>query len=281
MDGHFRAFSFVDRITALEPGRSVAGVYAIPAGVDSFVPSLVAESIGQLAAWASMAQLDFTLRPVAGIAKRVDFFQPATPGQTMELSAQLDSVDESAVAYSGSARINGQEVLRLTNCVGPMLPAADFDDPDAMRRRFETLRNGGAAPGAYGGLPEFTLERTGGNAAEFIAARLEVPAQAAFFTDHFPRRPIFPGTLLVNSKLRLAGQLMAEIPGPGGSPGAWQARDVVDVKIRSFTEPGTQLDLEARVKEITGPRAVIGLQSRNGQRLVGTTRATFEWVPAA
>jgi 3-hydroxymyristoyl/3-hydroxydecanoyl-(acyl carrier protein) dehydratase len=280
MDGHFRAFSFVDRITDLDPGRSVAGVYTIPAGVGSFVPSLVAEAIGQLAAWAAMSKLDFALRPVAGIAKRVDFFKPVGPGQTMQLTATLDSVDDSAVAYGGSARIHGGEILRLTNCVGPMLPATDFDDPEAMRRRFDLLRDGGAIPGLYGGVPEFALSRTGGQAGEFTTARLDIPASAPFFADHFPRRPIFPGTLLVHCKLRLAAELARELPGPGGA-GSWQARDVVDVKIRSFTEPGTQLDLEARLKERDGARAIIGLQSRNGTRLVGSTRATFAWTPAA
>jgi 3-hydroxymyristoyl/3-hydroxydecanoyl-(acyl carrier protein) dehydratase len=280
MDGHFRAFSFVDRITALEPGRSVAGVYTIPASVDSFVPSLVAEAIGQLAAWAAMSQLNFALRPVAGIAKRVDLLANAQPGRTMELSAVLDGVDESAVAYSGTARIDGQEILRLTNCVGPMLPATDFDDPEAVRRRFELLRNGGATPGAYGGLPELALHRTGGQPGEWASARLEIPTQAPFFTDHFPRRPIFPGTLLIHSKLRLAQDFARELPAPTAA-GQWRPLDVVDVKIRSFTEPGAQLDLEARVKEITGNRAIISLQSRNGQRLIGSTRNTVEWIPAA
>jgi 3-hydroxymyristoyl/3-hydroxydecanoyl-(acyl carrier protein) dehydratase len=280
MDGHFRAFSFVDRITALDPGRSVAGVYAIPAGVDSFVPSLVAEAIGQLAAWAAMSKLNFALRPVAGIAKRVDFFGTATPGSTMELSAVLEGVDESAVAYGGSARIDGKEILRLTNCVGPMLPATDFDDPDAVRRRFELLRNGGATPGAYGGIPDFTPRRTGGVTGELVTGRLDIPAQAPFFTDHFPRRPIFPGTLLIHTKLCLANELARELPAPAPG-GHWKPLDVVDVKIRSFTEPGAQLDLEARVKELTGTRVVIGLQSRNGPRLVGSTRNTLEWIPAA
>jgi 3-hydroxymyristoyl/3-hydroxydecanoyl-(acyl carrier protein) dehydratase len=280
MDGHFRAFSFVDRVTDLDPGRAVAGVYLIPAGVASFVPSLVAEAIGQLAAWAAMSKLDFTLRPVAGIAKRVDFLSTARPGQTMELTATLDSVDESAVAYSGCARIGGREVLRLVNCVGPMLPATDFDDPEVMRRRFDLLREGGAIPGLYGGVPEFALNRTGGHAGEFATARLGIPASAPFFADHFPRRPIFPGTLLVHCMLRLAADFASEVPGPTPA-GSWQARDVVDVKIRSFTEPGAQLDLEARLKERDGARAIIGLQCRNGARLVGSTRATLDWVPAA
>jgi ferredoxin--NADP+ reductase len=33
MDHHFRAFSFVDRITAIEPGVRISGSYAIPAAL--------------------------------------------------------------------------------------------------------------------------------------------------------------------------------------------------------------------------------------------------------
>ncbi|NJN82030.1 MAG: hypothetical protein HC802_06935 [Caldilineaceae bacterium] len=85
---------------------------------------------------------------------------------------------------------------------------------------------------------------------------------------------------MIDSKLRLANRLAKELPllAPGGH---WKAINVMDVKIRSFTEPGTQLDLEARVKELTGTQTVLSLQCRNGTRLVGTTRTTLEWTPAA
>ena len=50
MDHHFRAFSFVDRINAIEPGVRISGSYTIPVGLAEFPMSLVAEATGQLAA---------------------------------------------------------------------------------------------------------------------------------------------------------------------------------------------------------------------------------------
>ena len=44
MDGHFRAFTFVDRIT--QPGVHARGVYQIPAGISEFPISLVAARLG-------------------------------------------------------------------------------------------------------------------------------------------------------------------------------------------------------------------------------------------
>src|SRR4030095_10715226 len=86
MDGHFRAFSFVDRITGLEPGRAIRGRYSIPAGLANFPMALVGEAVGQLAAWAAMAALEFKCRPVAGLAAEVNFFAPVRPGQILELT---------------------------------------------------------------------------------------------------------------------------------------------------------------------------------------------------
>ena len=48
---HFRAYTFVDRLTTVQPGVSARGTYAVPAALNEFSSSLVAEATGQLAAW--------------------------------------------------------------------------------------------------------------------------------------------------------------------------------------------------------------------------------------
>jgi len=57
MDPHFRAFSFVDRITSVNGGNKIRGCYTIPSGLKDFPSSLAGEAVGQLAAWAAMAYL--------------------------------------------------------------------------------------------------------------------------------------------------------------------------------------------------------------------------------
>src|SRR5436190_14589659 len=104
MDQHFRAFSFVDRITAMVPAQTIAGAYAIPEAISNFPASLVAEAVGQLAAWAAMASTNFQRRPVAGLAGKIELLGPVLPGQILQLSAQLQSVDNDAVAYGGVAQ---------------------------------------------------------------------------------------------------------------------------------------------------------------------------------
>ena len=271
MDHHFRAFSFVDRITSVEPGARIRGEYLIPSALDGFAPSLAAEAVGQLAAWAAMAKMDFARRPVAGLAGEIEMLHPIRPGQRLELTADLDTVEADAAAYGGSVLVDGIVVIRLRHCVGPMLAVEDFDDPAALRARFGVLCNGGATPGGFGGLPAFPLERTGGDAGQSVTATLHVPVHANFFADHFPRRPVFPGTLLMNASLELAALLAKELAAPA-TGAVWALRGVSDVKLRAFTPPGEVLEIEARLNQLSPEAATVKVEIRKGKRAVGGAR---------
>ena len=140
-------------------GRQIRGRYTIPAGVHDFPLSLVGEAVGQLAAWAAMAAVDFAQRPVAGLAGSIELLQAPRPGQVLELAADLEHVDAESVAYCGTAHVDGTPVIRLQDCVGPMVPLADFDDPQALRTRFDELCRSRRGAGGFPGLPALTLER--------------------------------------------------------------------------------------------------------------------------
>jgi len=268
MSHHFRAFSFVDRIAAVQAGVSATGSYAIPAGLTSFSSSLVAEATGQLAAWSAMAAVNFSARPVAGIAGLVEMLGPVRPGDTLELAVEIESVDSDAIAYGGTASVMGSPVLRLRHCVGPMLPGEEFDDPQALRERFALLCGPGAEAGGFGGVPGLVLEGAGIRDGSSAHATLQVPEDAPFFADHFPRRPVFPGSLLMQCNLELVGRLAADIPVPAGASG-WKLQNLSNMKLRTFIPRGDRLDLEARVLESTGDTLTISVRSRSGNRTVG------------
>lgn len=271
MDEHFRAFSFVDRIHAIQPRVQIRGSYAIPDSIESFPASLVAEAVGQLAAMAAMVALDFKCRPVAGLAASIEFLAPVQPGQVLELAAELESVDPEAVAYGGTAHAGGVPVIRLQHCVGPMMPLEEFDAPQALRARFALLRGVGAVPGIFGGLPSFRLDHTDGEAGRSRRATLQVPTSAPFFGDHFPRRPVFPGTLLMNSNLELAAVLAAQLPAPAGG-GSWALRTMTDVKLRAFTPPGETLEIEARLDQLSSAAATMTVETRKARRVISSAR---------
>jgi 3-hydroxymyristoyl/3-hydroxydecanoyl-(acyl carrier protein) dehydratase len=273
MDEHFRAFSFVNRISSVSIGQRIRGTYQIPPGLTDFPLSLAGEAVGQLAAWSAIAAVNFERRPVAGIASKIELLNSIHPGDELELSADLESVDAEAVSYGGVASVRGTPVLRLEHCVGPMVALEHFDDPQALRDRFAFLCASGTTENAFEGVPSVLPQRVAGETGKWIRATIQVPDSAPFFADHFPRRPVFPGTLLMHANLHLAATLAAEIPGNhAGTPALPAIRSVHDVKLRAFTPPGELLESEARVIEEDGKNPIISLETRKGKRLIGTAR---------
>ena len=274
MDGRFRAFSFVDRITLLDPGHRIEGLYTVPATASRFPAALMAEAVGQLAAWSAMSTVGFTHRPVAGLAGETRYHGAAAPGQTLRLTADIERCDDEAIAYGGTASIDGHCVLELIHCVGPMLPMEEFDAPEAVRADFETLIGSGAPSGRFAGVEAPQLETTEHCAGERLRAVLHVPQAAPCFDDHFPRRPVYPGTLLMDNLSTLALQLAGDLPALHGSRLA--VARVRDVKIRTFTAPGQALELEAHMQSSSADGAQMKLAARADGRTIATARIDVE-----
>jgi 3-hydroxymyristoyl/3-hydroxydecanoyl-(acyl carrier protein) dehydratase len=273
MQGRYAAFTFVDRIGPFEPGIAARGSFRIPRDAGRFPSSLVAEATGQLAAWAAMAKQEFRVRPVAGIAHETLYFRPPRPGDLVETEVRIDSCDDEAVSYQGVARIDGEVAVELRDVVGPMLPAEDFDDPAAMRRFLDVLLGAGAPAERFRGVPTLPLVPLDREPGRTAAARLDVPADAPFFADHFPRRPVLPGTLLLDAMTRLASDILAE-----ARPGRTLALvKVSDVKLRAFTPPGATLELRAALESTEDDTMTAMLEARAAgqKRPVGGARATF------
>jgi 3-hydroxymyristoyl/3-hydroxydecanoyl-(acyl carrier protein) dehydratase len=231
VSGRFRAFSFVDRILAHDPAATVRGRYTIPRHATRFPASLAAEAVGQLAAWAAMNALDFRVRPVAGLAGETRFGARFGPGDTLDLEVTMEGATDSDVAYHGRALVNGEIALVLDHALGPMLPAAEFDDPAAMRADFATLTTAGAPPERFRGVDTPSID-VGERAAGKLRATLAIPTDAPYFADHFPRKPVFPATLLMDA----LGTLAASVAGDDA-----RVAGMRDVKVRQFMPPGETL----------------------------------------
>jgi 3-hydroxymyristoyl/3-hydroxydecanoyl-(acyl carrier protein) dehydratase len=263
MSERFRAFSFVDRIIRCTPGVRVEGTYTVSPHVTRFPNSLMAEAVGQLAAWSAMARLDFAWRPVAGLAAESRYHFAATPGAVLALEADIERCDPEAVAYSGRASIDGRCAVELVDCVGPMLPMEEFDAPEAVASDFATLCAHGAPAGRFPGVPMPQLTMLDHAPGRNVRARLRVPqrTEAAYFGDHFPRRPVFPGTLLMDAFAQLAVPLARERPHVQGDA-PFEVRKVSQVKIRSFTAPGAELELDVELIDATPQRARMKLTAK-------------------
>ena len=271
MGDHFAAFSFVDRITEFVPATRARGRFAVPADLPDFPSCLVAEAVGQLAAWVAMAHIGYRGRPVAALAQETRFLRNVNPGDMLELAAEIDSCDDEAVAYRGWAEVGGARVIELNDCLGPMLPVSEFDAPEELAARFDLLRGPGAEPGRFHGVAAPRVvpqQRAPGRSA---TALLYVPTAAPFFHDHFPRRPVFPATLLLNEQIRLAMTLAADAArSPNGSMLA--PLRMTNVKVRAFTPPGQVLEIGAELSTSDRDIAVASLSARAEGRMVATSR---------
>ncbi len=262
-------FHFVDQILELDPGRHALGVKHVTPG-DTFVrptaggePALlsciIGEALGQLGAWNVMAAKDFSMRPVAGVVGEVVITGEATVGDTVLLDTTIDSVTDDAVFYHAVASVDGTEVLRLENTLGPLLPMEQFNDPDELRERFERIHRPGApteAPQPDGdpAVPfdmsfDEILSLESGK--ETTAVR-QVSGREAFLADHFPRKPVLPLSLLLESLLQLGQKLLVEDGGEGFVPTG--ARKV---KMTRFVEPGSSLVAKIRVVERSAENALL------------------------
>jgi 3-hydroxymyristoyl/3-hydroxydecanoyl-(acyl carrier protein) dehydratase len=274
-NAHFAAFSFVDRITAFTPGKGAHGVFHVPYAVQDFPACLVAEAVGQLAAWVSMEHIGYRGRPVAALAGETRFLGDVAPGETLELTVEIDDVDDAAVSYHGWADVAGRRVIELNNCLGPMLPVAEFDAPEALRERFALLRGAGAMPDRFHGVvaPDAaTVDHVPGQS---VRGNLDVPRSAPFFADHFPRRPVFPATLLLNAQIALATRIAREANAARDAPDPVPLR-MTHVKMRAFIVPGQQVDVRAEFAGVEGGTTRISLSARDGDgKTIATARVEF------
>jgi 3-hydroxymyristoyl/3-hydroxydecanoyl-(acyl carrier protein) dehydratase len=275
---HFAAFSFVDRITEFVPGTRAHGVFHVPAAIHAFPACLVAEAVGQLAAWVSMEHIGYRGRPVAALAGETRFLGGAAPGDTLQLSIEIEDVDDDAVAYRGWAAVGDKRVLELDDCLGPMLPVAEFDAPEALRARFALLCGAGAPPDRFRGVAVPNAEAVAHVAGQSLRAILKVPVTAPFFADHFPRRPVFPATLLLDAQIGLAATLAREACGDAATVASRMTR----VKMRSFIVPGQEIELRVELSEHADGRTRLACSAHDGgAKPIATCQVEFASAVAA
>jgi len=261
-------FHFVDQILELDPGHHALGakhvtpdetfVRAIPGGVPALLPCIIGEALGQLGAWSVMAANEFALRPVAGVIGEVAIAGEAVAGDTLLLDTTIDSVTDDAVVYHAAASVDGETVLRLENALGPLLPIEQFNDPEELRKRLarihrpgapaEAPRAGGEAAAPFDASFDEILFFEPGNQA---AAVRTLSGSEAFLADHFPRKPVLPLSLLLESLLQLGQKLLEGCDRP------YVPTAVRKIKMKRFVEPGSSLVAKLRVAEQNDDEALL------------------------
>ena len=123
---HGPEFRFIDRLTALEPGRSGAGEYRVR-GDEPFLKGhfpghplmpgvLLVEAVAQLAG--VVAQCDPAHLPLAGLKltalRAVKILGSARPGQVVQLEAKVEGRMGNLIQATATAHVEGTLVLQAS-----------------------------------------------------------------------------------------------------------------------------------------------------------------------
>lgn len=99
-----------------------------------------------------------------------------------------------------------------------------------------------------------------------VAVR-NIPNTLPVFDHHFPRHPILPGVLLLESMADLAKAAA------GGDPDTWRIAAVRGVRWKHFVAPGDQVEITVEVTGRTQQTTDVRATARVGGRVVAAARA--------
>ncbi len=105
-----------------------------------------------------------------------------------------------------------------------------------------------------------------------IEAIANVPDQSTIFEGHFPKLPLLPGVLLIETMAQASGYLLLERLDFETMPFLVA---VSEAKLRTFVEPGTQLDVEAEVVHDGSGFAVSKAEVTSAGKRICNAQLTF------
>ncbi len=284
------SFLFVDQIVELSPGELIRGIKHVTKddtyltldeqGRACFIPSLIGETLGQLAAWNVMQHNHFSLRPVAGVVSSACLHRPAYVGETLLLESYIDGLDDRAVQYHSVARVGDETVFTIDGALGPLLPMNDFIDDVEIKRQFsEILRSSDWSVTCSESQPthEFCSLAQSKAVAPMIFDRIldsepgisivaekRVTRASPYFPDHFPNRPVLPMTVLLECKLNLAREFLARAQYATD----YSIREFRKIKMNEFVQPRDVIICHVKVKQQTEEELILSYRSEvNGKRV--------------
>jgi 3-hydroxyacyl-[acyl-carrier-protein] dehydratase len=112
-----------------------------------------------------------------------------------------------------------------------------------------------------------------GQAAEAIK---NVALSEDFFDDHFPRRPVMPGVLILEGLAQLGGLLLEAGPSPGRGRKAKAVLTILErTKFRALVKPGDLLRYQAEVVSLNDTGGKVRAAAYRGETIVTTTEMVF------
>lgn len=271
-------FLLVDSILPSPKGPFIHGVKHITpdcyyltediTGRSYFIPSFIGEALGQLAAWHVMESLDFQKRPVAGIVARAVLHRPAYVGETVQLASYIDDLDDEAVQYHSVARVDDEVIFTIEGALGPLLPMGDFIAEDDVRRQFFDLHgekeNRTQVSEATRISPLIFDAMIASEPGAQLSAIKHIHPDAPYFSDHFPRKPVLPLTVLLACQFDLAREFLKR----ANFQSTYSICEMRRIKMNEFVVPGEVLTCHVSVKQQDEQKLVLSFRSEVGNKRV-------------
>jgi 3-hydroxymyristoyl/3-hydroxydecanoyl-(acyl carrier protein) dehydratase len=159
----------------------------------------------------------------------------------------------------------------LERAVSAFLSMVEFDDPARVQRELELLLGAGLPDRS---IPTPETWRPNAKILELSDGRLRgeiaAPVTGSFYADHFPRRPVYPATLLLDAQIGLAAELLRR-----RTSSAPRLERVRHVKVRAFTPPGGRLAVDVEQTAGSDDHAVLLLRATAGDERVSSAQLEF------
>ena len=290
-------FQYVDRIVGYESGKFIRGIknvtrtesffYLLPDGRRILSHAVVSESLAQLGSWLNMLTSDFKQRPVLLGDDKTDYPDCAQAGDQIDLAVEVIRIDDDIWLTQGKATVGDRQIVVCHECRSMMMPMEEFSSAEEMRRRFKNLYrpelkdfrglNGDfmRIPMARGARRYEPIRFIDGIVSHTPFKRVEayknISIVEPFFQDHFPRRPIVPGVMLLSMAGEASQFLLRKDPLKAPLNLGLLPIGMGNIRCRKFVEPGDQCVVKIEVKKgdpsvIDGVVAVSLVIACNGVR---------------
>jgi 3-hydroxymyristoyl/3-hydroxydecanoyl-(acyl carrier protein) dehydratase len=293
-------FLFVDRICELDRGRRVRAIKNISwygdfleeifPGLPVFSPVIAAEAAAQALSWLIVEARDFSVKPLITVLDSYTCSRHMQPGDQIEMEGQVESFQpESALAHA-RILLNKRPAAEINHGVCYLYPLDELQDPESARRQFQNLTenkvplpaaaqaqaelqpSAGTAPAARPWVDRVIEYEAG----KKIVGIRNVTGTEDYFNDHFPRRPILPGVIIMAGLTSAAQLLLGPLLAANGLDHKKAVlQQAKKIKFRKFVQPGDQLLLEAALVSFNPQASSLRARALIGDMVAATLSADF------